>query len=81
MRLSIVKTDPGYSEANYNARVFFNGEEAANVLTADDETGEIVEYMLDEDGNLMRNESGDSILTRQRFGKVRFIFDAGCGHA
>jgi hypothetical protein len=73
MRVSIVKGDPGY---RWNARSFkikFNGELASNVITADEEKGHVVRYVLGEDGRPKIAPDGQHYLIETVDGKVEVI--------
>lgn len=76
MRVSIHITDPGY--ANFRGfgrhRVFLNGIEAEEVVTADEELGEIVRVARDEHGALIATDGGDFIHETVR-GKVEIVTD------
>lgn len=50
MRVSIVKGDPGHRWNAKNFTIRFNGELATHVVTADEEKGYVVRYVLDEAG-------------------------------
>jgi len=72
MRVSVDKDDPGYVEDYLFYRVFFNGEEANRVITADEEKGFIIYYATNKNGGAVRKhgKAGD-LLSRQLHGNVR----------
>lgn len=58
MRFSVRDNDPGYLPyhlqvvgANKHLTVYLDGEVQSLVITADDETGEVVRYVRDAQGN------------------------------
>ncbi len=70
MRVSIVKADPGYRWNAKSYRVKLDGEEAKWVLTADEEEGLVVRYVLDEAGKPKIGPDGQSYVTEQVAGHV-----------
>lgn len=71
MRISIDRYDPGYCNfRDYGAhRVFLNGVEQLEVVTADDELGEIIRLARDEHGVLIVERQ--HVLFELVRGKVR----------
>ena len=71
MRVSVVRSDPGYRERAYRCKVFLNGEEFKRAITADEELGEIIAYVERSDGNgFVVDDSGKKFKTERIFGKV-----------
>lgn len=76
MRLSVIKTDPGYSPKAFipSLKVTFNDvEQNACVITADEEQGLIVRYVKNEKGELVHTNG--VAHTETVTGKVRITFD------
>ena len=75
MRVSIYPTDPGF--ANFRGfgrhRVFLNGIEAQDVVTADEELGEVLRLARDEHGSLITD--GDELIHEIVRGKVEIVTD------
>jgi hypothetical protein len=56
MRVSLDKDDPGFcGHTLLQNRVFLDGEEQPHVITADDEKGEIVRFLIGVDGKPVRH--------------------------
>lgn len=76
MRISTNPADPGYlgkgSQARY--RIFLDGEELYDVLTADDAAGEVVCYVKREDGSYEGDPQrpGRALLETRR-GRVTIV--------
>lgn len=70
MRVSIIKSDPGHRWNASSYHVKLNGEEVKNVLTADEEKGLIVRYVLNEDGKPKIAPDGQHYLLETVEGKV-----------
>lgn len=72
MRISCDPNDPGYIEWNsvgrLNARVFLNGTEIRDVITADEEAGMLVHYVRGESGNLLIRNG--VVIRKTLYGKV-----------
>lgn len=73
MRLSGDKKDKGhrYGPTAWGARIFFNGVEVRNVVTADEEEGFILQIVVDASGLAQLAPCGTEILTEKKYGKVR----------
>jgi hypothetical protein len=75
MRLSAIKDDPGYelwASKYVGAKVFLNGAMIADVLTADEELGEVVVHPRNEiTGRYMINETNTKIIQKTLTGVVR----------
>ena len=60
MRMSVNKLDPGYSNLGTPAKVYLDGVLQTNAVTADEEMGYILRYVV-RDGKLVVNlESGEA---------------------
>jgi len=55
-------------------KVLFNGEEIKGVYIADDETGVIIGYKLNDRGEPLLNASGEPIIY-SKVGKVEIVLD------
>lgn len=72
MRVSVDSNDPGWTPHLIgHVKVFFEGAERRYVFTADEEKRMCIVYVLDDNGNLMLNESRTEILTETIYGHVR----------
>lgn len=72
--------DPGiynYSRYGRGAKIELNGEPAQAVITADEEQGYILAYVLDDKGRIVRR--GDEAATEERRGVVRIIPGSSLG--
>lgn len=69
MRLSVEKSDPGYSPHTSRCKVFLAGAERSNVLTADEERRYAKVIRLDVDGRPV--VKGGEIQTEDFYGDVR----------
>ncbi|WP_347883230.1 hypothetical protein [Pseudomonas aestiva] len=71
MRVSVDQHDPGYSPGliGRGVKVFLDGVEQRQVVTADDELGLIVMYDLDEQGNV--KVEGDEVVWVTVHGAVK----------
>jgi len=58
MRLSVDKTDPGYSSDAFGATVTLDGKLLGRCITADEESGEALCYATDADGNVLEFDGG-----------------------
>lgn len=70
MRVSIVKADPGYRWNASSYHVKLDGEEVTHVLTADEEKGQVVRYVLDDKGKPKIGPDGNSYVTETVAGHV-----------
>ncbi len=70
MRVSIVKGDPGYRWDARHFKVKFNGKYTLNVLTADEDKGHVVRYILDEDDKPKIAPDGQHYMIETVEGKV-----------
>lgn len=72
MRVSVRKDDPGYKNffgvILYEA--YLDGKKVENVVTADEETGEVFFHARDEHGEFILNEAKDAIIEKRLTGKV-----------
>jgi hypothetical protein len=71
MRLSADPNDPAYAPLTGGIRVFLDGIERCNVVTADEEKRLVVVHPLDERGNLILNRERDEVVTETLHGHVR----------
>lgn len=73
MRLSIDKSDPGFSHraVGLRANIFLDEQPAKDVITADEDQGLIVRYRRSEDGQVMIDEEAKSFVVETVRGKVR----------
>ena len=73
MRLSIDKRDPGYrfDILKLNALIYFNDQLFTRCVTADEEQGLIVAYVVGEDGKFCTNSECTCVLTEILCGRVR----------
>jgi len=69
MRLSIVKSDPGYHPMAQQCRILLDGVEIKNCFTADEEEGKVYCY----GGHLKRTRSGLAVKKEIKTGKVKII--------
>lgn len=71
MRVSVDKADPGYRVDAYQFQAFLDGQEiSTRCVTADEDVGEVVVFVLDEQGNLQVNEQRDAVVKETLRGKV-----------
>lgn len=71
MRLSVIPTDPGYREDAGFYHVFFKGIILRNVITADEEKGEVLCYVQDNNGNAIKHpDKPGTFLTETKRGEV-----------
>jgi len=70
MRISAESGDPGYSPMYLHARVWFNGVERKDVVTADEEKGMVVVYVRHDNGELRLDHGARAMMTEILFGKV-----------
>lgn len=80
MRLSAIETDPGYlPSGDYrraNAKIYLDGVEQANVVTADEDEGLVVAPLLDDHGHIIADQSGNYRMDERR-GSVRIDVPTG----
>lgn len=69
MRVSVDKDDPGYSPQHMGAKVFLDGIERSQVVTADEEQRLIIRYVTDQKGRLVIDRNG--VLRETLVGDVR----------
>lgn len=69
MRLSVYRTDRGYSAEAYRYEVLLDGVPLHDCVVADEEQGAATVYMRDADGNLMHD--GSRVREKTMFGDVR----------
>ena len=76
MRLSIIKTDPGYDVIKiFTAQVYLDGEKLKYCYTADEEEGFVDIIALDSSGHSYPNPNcPEKIMMLRRFGKVEIKF-------
>jgi hypothetical protein len=77
MRASIDSADPGYCPSLFGSKVFFEGAEIKNVITADEEGRFVLVYRLDDKGDVMLSDDRLSLLEEKRYGHVRIEPPAG----
>jgi hypothetical protein len=77
MRISVDQNDPAWRDdiATHDAKVFLGGVEIKYCVTADDELGECVVLVLDEQGvpKLSGPQCGAPPLTEVRRGEVKIV--------
>jgi hypothetical protein len=69
MRLSVDKSDPGYSINAYNHEAYLDGVKVNHCVTADEELGEVTLHIY-VDGHPKLNLNRDKVLTEIKKGKV-----------
>lgn len=79
MRLSVDCKDPGYSPWAFRARVFVNGIERNNVVTADEEQRMALCRVIDENGNTVRDAFTFEVRTEIISGDVAIVLPEGWG--
>lgn len=74
-RISSNEDDPGYvlPWIACRAKIYFNGYERINIVTADEKERYVVYYVLDEKGNI--KVKNGKLLTAVEYGDVRIEFD------
>ncbi len=72
MRVSVDKDDPGYKNfpTHRLCKVYLDGAELKNCITADEEEGEVLCYVEDENGELVLTDDGEAVKTEIRHGAV-----------
>ena len=78
MRLSTIKTDPGYVRNCYGVKVFLDGIERAKVFAADEEARLIVIAAVDEGGRMRLTKDRTEVLKETLRGDVRIELPPGC---
>jgi hypothetical protein len=74
MRISVDKNDPGFDERRaMDATVYLDGVEIRNCVTADEELGECICFVLDRHGPLQDDGSYET-LTEVKRGVVKIVF-------
>ncbi len=79
MRISVDQRDPGFDfyvklrQAGHSVRVLLDGEELPGVVTADEDSGEVVVHRYTAQGKIV-TQAGRTILERRR-GRVIIIVD------
>lgn len=76
MRLSTDSSDPGYPAwralpSSAVAVVTIDGKPVSRCITADTETGYVLEYVLDDAGNHVLNDDRSEAKLRESYGVVR----------
>ena len=68
MRLSADRNDVAFSPLAYKAKAFLDGKFIPHTITADEEKGEIIKYVKDENGRfvLYKDEDGDTRLKTEK---------------
>lgn len=70
MRLSAVLSDPGY-RPDARAKVYLDGQEVRDCITADEELGVVTVHQRDNEGRLILNDDRTECVTKDYFGHVR----------
>lgn len=80
MRISALEDDPGYLPVGdyrrTSAKIYLDGEELREVITADDEEGIVTVPRYDANGSIVADSCGNVILDKRR-GKVRIDVPTG----
>lgn len=76
MRLSVDEKDPGYGPDIYDVTILLDGAPIKNVITADEELGELLVSVTDAEGHFVLDKARDCFVTETRRGKVQIIRDA-----
>ena len=71
MRISTDKDDPGFHPNPFGTKVWLDGEEVRECITADDELGMVVCHELDENGYPFIRPGTGLIALKTLFGEVR----------
>lgn len=72
MRISVDLFDPGYANFRawgHRARIFFQGSERNNIVTADEEGRFVIAHVLDANGAIKRDKN-DQPMRETLFGDV-----------
>lgn len=77
MRISTIKTDPGYTQGCVGIRVYLEGAEVTHVFTADEEQRLIVQGDLDATGRLQLTADRQEVKKVTRHGHVRVELPPG----
>ena len=74
MRVSADKNDPGFENFNpmkYHYEVLLDGEPVSNCITADEENGFVLVYLLNGNGkDFILSEDKQSFLSGEKYGVV-----------
>ena len=70
MRMSVRKTDLGYSESASLYQPFLDGKKGEKCITADEDRGCLLRYKTDENNQPILNKSKTDVLTEELFGHV-----------
>ncbi len=76
MRLSVEKDEPGYSawqalgNRRHDVRIFVDGAEVKNAITADTEEGFVVVNETGENGHILFGRESGEIYTKRITGRV-----------
>ena len=73
MRISVMKTDPGYIPDAHKHLAFLDGNPLFNCFTADEEQGTAWVHKTDEEKNVLVNKPGTGIITELLKGRVQII--------
>lgn len=73
MRLSIDENDPDYGPLALDARVFLDGAELNCCITADEDNGECLCFVVDNDGRLPAPDANGRSITETRRGIVEIV--------
>lgn len=81
MRISINKNDPGFRHGLdvTMVKVYLDGELYQGAITADEEKGEILTYVMDQHGKIVASEDGKSAQVKTIYGRVRIDLVAADG--
>lgn len=72
MRISVNSSDPGYRPWAMFCKVYLNGEEVKNFVTADEEKGVVHCYTVDKDGRFQFEFCYEhNIKTEKKYGIVK----------
>jgi hypothetical protein len=72
MRVSIDRDDPGFCGGTlFHNRVHLDGVEQTHVITADDVKGEIVRFLIGQDGKPVRNPVTREVMRETLRGLVQ----------
>jgi hypothetical protein len=71
MRISLDRDDPRFLPSALAARVYLDGELQDHVITADDERGEVIRFLIGIDGKPVRNPANRELMRETLRGSVR----------
>jgi len=77
MRLSLRKSDPGFSHQAFGAKALLDGKEVQDCFTADEEQGIVYCYFRNEFGEFVLSDEGDSAKEIELRGEVKIILPGG----